>query len=115
MKLSLRYKNVDGHATVESEVARHAEKLGRLLKSYGGDLVQLHGVCEKEARKRNYTFSLNLVLPTGTLHATGTAAALRASCKQAFAEVEAQFKKHQQLLRKDFEWKRKRPRDRAIA
>jgi ribosome-associated translation inhibitor RaiA len=111
MKLSLRYKNIEEHEPVEKEVAKRGEKLGRLLKCYDGDLVQLHGACEKEARKEEYTFGLNLVLPTGTLHATGIAATLRASCKQAFGELEAQIKKHQQRLRKDYEWKRKRPRE----
>jgi hypothetical protein len=38
---------------------------------------------------------------------------VRASVKQAFSEVEAQIKKHKALLRKDYEWKRKRPRARA--
>jgi ribosome-associated translation inhibitor RaiA len=115
MKLSLRYKNVEEREPVEMEVKHHAEKLGKLLKAYDGDLVQLHGACEKDGRKTGYTFSLNLVLPTGTLHATAAAAALRSSCKQAFGELEAQVKKHQQRLRKDYEWKRKRPRERPAA
>ncbi len=115
MKLSLRYKNVEEREPVEAEVERHAEKLGRLLRAYEGDLVQLHGACEKDGRKLAYRFALNLVLPTGTLHATGSASTLRASCKQAFGEIEAQIKKHQQRLRKDYEWKRKRPRVRPAA
>jgi hypothetical protein len=35
---------------------------------------------------------------------------MRTSCKQAFSELEAQVKKHQAKLRKDYEWKRKRTR-----
>jgi len=46
------------------------------------------------------------------MHATGTGANVRASCKQAFHEMEVQVKKHQSLLRRDYEWKRKRPRAR---
>jgi hypothetical protein len=38
-----------------------------------------------------------------------------ASVKVAFAELCAQCKKHQALLRKDYEWKRKRPRARLLA
>jgi hypothetical protein len=34
---------------------------------------------------------------------------VRTSCKKAFAELVAQVKKHQAKLRKDYEWKRKRP------
>ena len=40
---------------------------------------------------------------------------MRACVKAAFAEIEAQIKKHMALLRKDYEWKRKRQRDRAFA
>jgi ribosome-associated translation inhibitor RaiA len=50
-----------------------------------------------------------LSLPTGTLHATAASTSVRSSCKKAFTELEAQVKKHQSRLRKDYEWKRKRP------
>jgi hypothetical protein len=36
-------------------------------------------------------------------------ATVRTSCKKAFSELEAQVKKHQAKLRKDYEWRRKRP------
>jgi len=35
--------------------------------------------------------------------------------KVAFAEIETQVKKHMALLRKDYEWRRKRPRLDALA
>jgi ribosome-associated translation inhibitor RaiA len=60
-------------------------------------------------RKDEHSCTLNLSLPTGTLHAIGTGANVRAGCKKAFSELEAQVKKHQANLRKDYEWKRKRP------
>ena len=110
MKLSISYKNVEPHKPAEKEVERYAGKLSRLLKSYEPDLVLLHGVFSKNSRREENSFSLNLSLPTGTLHATGTGDNVRASCKQAFTELESQLKKHQSLLRKDYEWKRKRPR-----
>ena len=110
MKLSISYRNVEQHKPAEKEVERYAGKLSRLLKSYEPDLVLLHGVFSKNPRREENSFSLNLSLPTGTLHATGTGDNVRASCKQAFAELESQLKRHQSLLRKDYEWKRKRPR-----
>jgi len=110
MKLSISYKNVEPHKPAEKEVERYAGKLSRLLKSYEPDLVLLHGVFSRNPRREENSFSLNLSLPTGTLHATGTGENVRASCKQAFTELESQLKKHQSLLRKDYEWKRKRPR-----
>jgi ribosome-associated translation inhibitor RaiA len=110
MKLSISYKNAEPHKPAEKEVQRYTGKLNRFLKSYDSDLVQLHGVFTKNSRRAELSFSLNLSLPTGTLHATGTGANARASCKQAFSELQTQVKKHQSRLRKDYEWKRKRPR-----
>jgi ribosomal subunit interface protein len=114
MKLSISYKHVDAHVTAEKQCERHIEKLTRLLKSYEPDLVQLHGVFSKNPHKQEHFFSLNLSLPTGTLHATGAGDNIHASCKKAFTELEVQVKKHQSRLRKDYEWKRKRLRPRPI-
>lgn len=110
MKLSISYKHVEPHKAVEKEIEHFTEKLKRLLKSYEPDLIQLHGVFTKNPRLEEYSFSLNLAMPTGTLHATGTGANVRGSCKEAFSELQTQIKKHQSRLRKDYEWKRKRPR-----
>ncbi len=49
------------------------------------------------------------------MHATGTGADARAAAKAAFAEIERQLKKHQEKLRKDYLWKRKRPRSGILA
>ena len=114
MKISMSYKHVESHDSVEKETERHVNKLGRLLKSYEPDLVQLHGAFSKNPHNQEHSLSLNLSLPTGTLHATGTGGNLRASCKKAFSELEVQVKKHQARLRKDYEWKRKRPHARPI-
>jgi len=109
MKLTINYKHVESHKTVESEVARHIGKLKKLLQSYSPDLVQLHGSFSNTPRTDEHSCSLNLSLPTGTLHATGTGTTVRTSCKKAFSDLEAQVKKHQARLRKDYEWRRKRP------
>ena len=115
MKLSISYRHVESPKPVEDEVVRHVGKLGKLLKSYSPDLVQLHGGFAKNERTRENSCALNLSLPTGTLHATGTGTTVRTSCKKAFSELEAQVKKHQAKLRKDYEWKRKRLRMRVEA
>ena len=115
MKLSISHKLEEWRDPIEEETRRHVMKMGKLLKRYAPDLVQLHGSIEKRARKPEYLFSLNLSLPTGTLHAIGEAADVRACVKAAFAEIEAQIKKHVALLRKEYEWKRKRPHLKALA
>ena len=109
MKLSISYKHVEAPKPAEAEVERHINKLKKLLQSYSPDLVQLHGTFARQPRKDQKSCTLNLSLPTGTLHATGIGESVRTSCKKAFAELEAQVKKHQAKLRKDYEWKRKRP------
>jgi ribosome-associated translation inhibitor RaiA len=115
MKLFIRHSIEEWREPVETETQRHVVKLEKLLKRYVPDLVQLHGDIEKHPRKENYVFSVNLSLPTGTLHATGEGAEVRSSVKAAFAELEAQIKKHMALLRKDYEWRRKRPQAKAPA
>jgi ribosome-associated translation inhibitor RaiA len=110
MKITYSHIESESRQAVERESQRHIEKLNRLLKRYAPDLVVLHGSLEKAPRKAEYTFSVNLTLPTGTLHASGAGADARSSAKVAFAELESQVKRHQEKLRKDYVWKRKRVR-----
>lgn len=109
MKLSINYKHVESHKSVEAEVERQTAKLKKLLQSYSPDLVLLHGAFSKTPRTDETSFTLNLSLPTATLHASGTGSTVRTSCKKAFSDLGAQVKKHQAKLRKDYEWRRKRP------
>ena len=113
MKLSISYKHVDSHKTVENETSRCVKKFETLLKAYEPDLIQLHGVFSQNPHDEEYSFSLNLSLPTGVLHATSEGKNLPAACKKAFNELQAQVKKHQSRLRHDYEWKRKRPHAKA--
>ena len=110
MKITYSHIEPEFRQAIEVESQRHIEKLKRLLKRYAPDLVVLHGSLEKTPRKVEYAFSVNLTLPTGTLHASGSGSDVRASAKAAFAEIETQVKKHQERLRKDYVWKRKRAR-----
>lgn len=109
MKIAISYKNVQARTPVERAVDRHVEKIGVLLQAYAPDLVQLHGTFEKHPRRASYAFDVSVSLPTGTLHATGEGADPLNSARKGFAELESQIKKHQSRLRKDYEWKRKRP------
>jgi ribosomal subunit interface protein len=110
--MKITYSNIaaESRQSVEGEFQRHIEKLNRLLKHYDPDLVELHASLEKIPRKPEYGFSLHLTLPTGRIHATGAGSDVPASAKVAFVEIEAQVKKHQQKVRKDYVWKRKRGR-----
>jgi ribosomal subunit interface protein len=110
MKVTYSHMDPELRKAVEPDLSHCIAKLQRLLKKYDPDLVDLHTSVETIERTAQFSFSLNLTLPTGTLHAVSTAADVRSSAKGALAELEAQVKKHQQKLRKDYEWKRKRGR-----
>ncbi len=108
MNISLSYKHLSVREPVAEEVARYMSKIGKLLQSYQPDMIQLHGAFAKHPRKEEYAFSLNLSLPTGTLHATGEGTLMRLSVKHAFAELTSQVKKHQAKLRRDYQWKKRK-------
>jgi ribosome-associated translation inhibitor RaiA len=115
MKVSFNYKIQEARASIEKEAERQLVKLSRLLKTYSPDLVLLHGVLANNSHKGAFSLSLNLSLPTGTLHVTGSGSDLRPLCKQVFAELESKVKKHQSRLRKHYEWRRKRRRVEALS
>jgi ribosome-associated translation inhibitor RaiA len=109
MNVSISYKHVESQQPVAVEVTRRLDKLNRLLRSYQPDLVQLKGVFSRNPRTEEQSLALTLSLPTGTLRATGDGKNVLAGCKNAFSELELQLKKHQSLLRREHEWKRRRP------
>jgi ribosome-associated translation inhibitor RaiA len=110
MKITYSHIEVVARNFIEDESKHSIGKLNRLLKKYSPDLVLLHGSLEKSPHKNEYSYSLNLTLPTGTLHATGIGTDIRKSVKAAFAEIGAQVKKHQEKLRRENTWQRKRSR-----
>ena len=113
MKLSVSFKDVERHNPIDKEFERAVAKLNTLLQTYEPDLVSLHAVFSKVPRIEQHALALTHTLPTGTLHAPASNAHHRATCKKAFSEIEAQVKKHQGRLRKDYEWKRRRPKPRT--
>jgi ribosomal subunit interface protein len=115
MKITYSHIEPNLRVAIEHETAHRTDKLNRLLKHYPEDSVLLHGSLEENPHEHQFSYSLNLTTPTGSLHATGLGADARAAAKAAFAEIERQLKKHQEKLRKDYLWKRKRPRSGILA
>lgn len=113
MKITYSHIEPELREAIEHETVHRTEKLNRLLKHYPTDAVLLHGSLEENPHQHEFSYSLNLTLPTGTMHATGAGADALAGAKAAFSEIERQVKKHQEKLRKDYLWKRKRPRPAA--
>lgn len=110
MKTSYSNMHGDNRELVEKEARHYIEKLNRLLKHYGEGAVQLHASLERQPRTSQFEVALKLTLPTGTLQASGLGVDVRSGTKTAFAELEQQVKKHQEKVRKDYVWKRKRGR-----
>jgi len=113
MKISLSYRGLETHDGFERLVTRECGKMEKLLTAYDPDLVQCHGAIEFHPKKSEYALSVNLVLPTATLHAVHTAKDAHSTVHQAFTDLENQLKKHKDKLRHDHEWKRKRGRPRV--
>ena len=108
MKISLSYRGLAAHNGFEQLVTRYCGKIEKLLTAYHPDLVQCHAAVELHPKKKEYVLSLNLVLPTATLHAINTAKDAHSTVRVAFADLQSQIKKHKGKLRHDYEWKRKR-------
>jgi ribosomal subunit interface protein len=110
MKINLSFRGLETHNGFERLVTRQCEKMDKLLTAYDPDLVQCHGAVEYHRKKNRYALSVNLVLPTATLHAVHTAKDVHSTVQRAFRELGSQLKKHKEKLRHEHEWKRKRGR-----
>jgi len=110
MKITYSQMHAEYRSAIEVDFTHAVEKLERLCTHHSPDLVHLHASIERNSHTDELSLSLNLRIPTAEFHATGKGADPRAATKIAFAEIEAQVKKHQQKLRKDYVWKRKRDR-----
>lgn len=111
MNVSVQYRCDDFRPQIERDIARYSAKLERWLGRYDSDLLTLHGCYDKHARKRTYTVVLNMRVPGATLHVSAGNAEARFALRRAFDELKTQVSKHQRLLRRDYEWKRKRLRN----
>src|SRR5262249_34054517 len=111
MNVSISYKHVDQQQPVAVEGMRRLDKLNRLLRRYQPGMVQLKGGFLKNQRTEGQSCALTLSLPRGGLHATGNGKNVLAGCKKAFSEIKTKVKKHQSRLRREHEWKPKRPEE----
>lgn len=115
MNVTVQYKCDDFRAQIEKDIARYSAKLERWLSRYDSDLLVLHVSYDKHTRKRVYMVNLNLNFPHSALHASAGNVEARFAVRHAFDELETQVSKQQSLLRRDYEWKRKRLRNPASA
>ncbi len=92
---------------VEREFHHQLEKLGRRLQVFKPDLVHFHAIIELENGHSAKT-SLNLRLPSGQMAAQKSGENVLAALKSSFADLLSQVNKHKELLRGEWNWKRRR-------
>ncbi len=100
MKLQFTYQ-VAKAPELEALVQRTADKIGRLLRVFNPDLVQLHGRLSRGSPREGVLCTLNLRLPTGQLAGEENAVTAQAALRAARAELIEQIKKHKQKLRRE--------------
>src|SRR5260370_41539752 len=86
MHVSISYKHVEAQQAVAAEVMRRLDKLGKLLKSYEPDLVQIKGGFSKNNRTEEQSLAVTLSPPAGTPRATGNGKNMLAGCKKGFRD-----------------------------
>lgn len=110
MHVHFTYQNVPRTPQLEKVIQRHVRKLEKLLVRFAPDLVRLHGSLESNAAHQNTVCSLHLSLPTAQLHARQEGGNLLADLQACFNHLDEQVKKHKRALRREEEWKRRRPK-----
>lgn len=92
---------------VEREFQLQLNKLQRRLQVFKPELVHFHAILEQE-NGHSWSLSLNLRLPSGQMAAKDSGPSVLAAMKAAFTDLLAQFNKHKELLRGQWNWKSRR-------
>lgn len=117
MKIHLRNRGAGEKEAIDKEVARQAAKLGRQLRKFNPDLVDVHiNIAKRKQGIRPFTASVTLSLPAGRMHAKSQAARPVTALKESFAELIRELKKYKAKLRGDNHVRREsRTRRRVMA
>ncbi|HEY6252992.1 MAG TPA: HPF/RaiA family ribosome-associated protein, partial [Candidatus Angelobacter sp.] len=92
---------------VEREFKHQLEKLERRLQVFRPELVHFHAILELQ-NGHSARASLNLRLPSGQMAAQKSGDTVLAAIKNAFTDLLSQLNKHKELLRGNWNWKRRR-------
>ena len=112
MNVHFSYK-ISKTSDLEKLINQQVEKLGRYLRVFRPDLVQLKGAIEENSARQGVVVSLNLRLPSGQMAAQGGSPTATAAIKAAFDSIAEQVKKHKDLLRSHHTGARRRGPGRA--
>ena len=102
MKLHLRNRGVGEKEIIGKEVARQTAKLGRQLRKFDPDLIDVHvNVARRKQPIHPFSASVTLSLPPGRLHAKSDAARPVTALKRSFGELLRELKTYKAKLRGD--------------
>ena len=92
---------------IEREFQHQLGKLQRRLQVFRPELVHFHAIVDQEKGHKPST-SLNVRLPSGQMAVQTSGESFLAAIKSAFTDLLGQVNKHKELLRGEWEWKRRR-------
>ena len=112
MQVHFSYQHGSRNPELDKMIDTQVHKLAPLLVRFSPDLVHLHGMVDFSTPKKGPLCSLNLWLPTARLRASEQGRDLPAAVRASFNNLREQVKKHNQVLRREGEWKRQRYKSR---
>ncbi len=104
---NLLTKNVNGHEQLQSKIRQKISKLETHLQHFPPDSVHLQIALEQNPRKRMFTSSLNLRLPSNILHSTKSAADIITAFDDSIKALLREIQSFKSDLRRESTWKGK--------
>jgi ribosome-associated translation inhibitor RaiA len=114
MLVQFSFHHVSSDSKIDKAIQSYVRKLEKLLIRFSPDLVRLHGVVEFTAAHQGPVCSLNLWLPTGRLNFRHEGDTPLTAIQDCFKHLIEQVKKHMAFLRREGEWRRRKPRSRPV-
>lgn len=109
MKYTVNKNGLKIGKQVEELLQRKIKKLDRLLTHYNPDLVMLRVSFNKNKKKEMHLVRLVLELPNQVIKSEKQAGNLMKAASESFDTLIHETKKHKELLRRQHEFKRRRP------
>jgi ribosome-associated translation inhibitor RaiA len=113
MLVQFSFHHVSRDTLIDKAIQSHVRKLERLLIRFSPDLVRLHGLVEFTAAHQGPVCSLNLWLPTGRLNFRHEGDTPLTAIQDCFKHLTAQVKKHKAFLRREGEWRGRKPKSKS--
>src|SRR4030095_11898669 len=102
---NFEFKDFEPDERTKKRIQQLASKLEQQMKTFSPELIHLRLFVERNSARRIYTISITLDLPGKTLAAKERQTGSRAGLRAAFEEIDRQFKKYKDNLKREH-WKR---------